>query len=167
MGDIMQDKKKKGTNMDNIANLKNLMSLNDSILEVAKGAIKNKNNDIVFKMMDTLGERPELWFSYLSIAIIYQNFTITKYLVEKFDLDVSNTTEINAGSVSSDILVDKPANDVKENYVMVECPWIIQAAIGGDIDIFNYILDHGAKVGATGHIGLSKKNRNSVVSNIL
>ncbi len=54
-------------NIDNYANLKSLMSLNDSILEVAKGAIKNKNNEIVFKMMDTLGERPELWFSYLSV----------------------------------------------------------------------------------------------------
>jgi hypothetical protein len=55
----------------------------------------------------------------------------------------------------------------KESYLKVDCPWIIQAAVGGDIDIFNYLLDHGANVNSVGHITLSRKNKNSVISNVL
>lgn len=49
----------------------------------------------------------------------------------------------------------------------VECPLIIQAAIGGDLDIFKFLVDRGANLNAIGHICLSRKNKNSVISNVL
>jgi hypothetical protein len=45
------------------------MSLNESLMEATKGAIKAKNNEIALKMMENLGERPELWHEYLSVKI--------------------------------------------------------------------------------------------------
>lgn len=57
----------KSNKMDDFSNFKNLLSLNESLLEATKSAIKSKNNELVLKMMDNLGERPELWYEYLSV----------------------------------------------------------------------------------------------------
>ena len=48
----------------------------------------------------------------------------------------------------------------KEIFMNVECPLIIQAAIGGDLDIFKFLVDRGANLNAIGHICLSRKNKN-------
>ena len=55
----------------------------------------------------------------------------------------------------------------KENYLQVELPMIILAAIGGDIDIYKYLLDQGVNSSTLGHIGLSRKLKNSVISNVI
>ena len=60
----------------------------------------------------------------------------------------------------------KPAEN-KENYQDVECPVAILAAIGGDIDIYKYLTDRGVNCSSVGHIGLSKKLKNSVISNVI
>jgi hypothetical protein len=44
---------------------------------------------------------------------------------------------------------------------------IILAAIGGDIDIYKYLLDQGVNSSTLGHIGLSRKLKNSVISNVI
>jgi hypothetical protein len=46
------------------------MTLNESLLEAAKSAIKSKNNELAIKMIDNLGERPEFWHEYLSVKFI-------------------------------------------------------------------------------------------------
>lgn len=78
--------------------------------------------------------------------------------------------EINAATISPEVLNEgrfQKQMDNKDNYSTVECPWLIQAAIGGDIDIFKYLIDKGSLLHSVGHFTLSKKNRNSVISNIL
>jgi ankyrin repeat protein len=73
---------------------------------------------------------------------------------------------VNLASISSEILNDK-ANDNREVYIDNDISLIILAAIGGDKDIFAYLVENGCSVGTINHITLSKKNRNSVVSNVL
>ena len=53
----------------------------------------------------------------------------------------------------------------KENYTLVECPFVIQAAISGSWEMFKFFQDT-ASVNETGHIGLSKKKKNSIISNV-
>jgi hypothetical protein len=64
----MQEKKStKSNKLEDISNLKSLMSLNDSLFEATKTAIRTKNNEIALKMIDNLSERPDLWKEYLSV----------------------------------------------------------------------------------------------------
>lgn len=64
----MQEKKSINPNkLEDISNLKSLMSLNDSLFEATKTAIRTKNNEIAFKMIDNLTDRPDLWVEYLLV----------------------------------------------------------------------------------------------------
>jgi hypothetical protein len=64
----MQEKKStKPNKLEDISNLKNLMSLNDSLFEATKTAIRTKNNEIALKMIENLSDRPDLWIEYLSV----------------------------------------------------------------------------------------------------
>jgi hypothetical protein len=45
------------------------MSLNESLLEATKVAIKGKNNDMVIQMMENYRERPQLWYEYLTVKL--------------------------------------------------------------------------------------------------
>lgn len=55
--------------LDDLSSIKNLLSLNSSIIEASKTAIKAKNNEFAFKMIENLSEKPELWFEFLSVLI--------------------------------------------------------------------------------------------------
>ena len=46
-------------------------------------------------------------------------------------------------------------------------PFIIQAACAGNIIVFKYLIDAGCKYTELGHICLSKKRKNSVLSNVI
>ncbi len=56
------------------------------------------------------------------------------------------------------------AREIKENYNLVECPYLIQAAISGSWEIFKFFQE-SSDINVTGHIGLSKKKKNSFTSN--
>ena len=59
-------------------------------------------------------------------------------------------------------------NKEKENYNNINVPYLIIGAISGDIDIFDLIISNGAlNLNSTGHITLSKKQKNSVISNCI
>jgi hypothetical protein len=92
-------------------------------------------------------------------------------MIEKFGIDVTNVPTINAAMFNSDAIIQEnkfhKTSEIKENYLNVECPLAIQAAIGGDIDIFKFLVDRGANILAVGHIGLSRKIKNSIISNII
>lgn len=90
-------------------------------------------------------------------------------MIDTFKIDVFQHPHINASLITPEIFNDTKSKTLenKDLYANVECPYAIQAAIGGDIDIFKYLITIGASVTATGHIGLSKKNKNSVNSNII
>ena len=98
-----------------------------------------------------------------------QNFIFTKSLVDKYQIDIKQTSNVNAGLLYSDVYEGKLKKPIenKENFLSVECPLIIQAAIGGDLDIFKFLVDRGANLQTTGHIAISRKNKNSVISNVL
>ena len=67
----MQDKKSTKTNkLEEISNLKSLMSLNDSLFEATRTAIKTKNNEIALKMIDNLSDRPDLWTEYVTVKYL-------------------------------------------------------------------------------------------------
>jgi hypothetical protein len=68
----MQEKKStKPNKLEDITNLKSLMSLNDSLFEATKTAIRTKNNEIALKMIENLSDRPDLWMEYLSVRWIF------------------------------------------------------------------------------------------------
>ena len=90
-------------------------------------------------------------------------------MIENFAITPSQTPLLNALSFANDILPDNPKqSDNKETYQDIECPLVIQAAIGGDIEILKYLISKGFNdIDSVGHIALSKKQRNSVVSNVI
>ena len=93
-------------------------------------------------------------------------------MIEKFNMDPHQIVNINAALFNCEYFSDptnksqKPAEN-KENYLQVECPLIIIAAVGGDIDIYKFLVDRGVNQNVLGYIGLSKKSKNSVISNLI
>ena len=70
--------------------------------------------------------------------------------------------------------VDFPPDKVSKLYIdqsstseYRSSPFIIQAACLGDIECFEVLVKHGCKITDHGFIGLSKKRRNQVISNIV
>ena len=57
--------------------------------------------------------------------------------------------------------------EISENYIDIDIPYLILAAVGGDLTIFQSILNKGADPLLTGHIALSRKKKNAFNSNIL
>ena len=92
-------------------------------------------------------------------------------MIENFAITPSQTPLLNALSFSNDILPDNSnikQSENKDTYQDIECPLVIQAAIGGDIEILKYLISKGFNdIDNVGHIALSKKQRNSVISNVI
>ena len=64
----MQEKKStKANKLEDFTNLKSLMSLNESLFEATRTAIRTKNNEIALKMIENISDRPDLWVEYLSV----------------------------------------------------------------------------------------------------
>jgi ankyrin repeat protein len=93
-------------------------------------------------------------------------------MVEKFNIELQQNVNINAALFNCEYFSDptnksqKPAEN-KDNYLQIESPLIILVAIGGDIDIYKFLADREVNQAALGHIGLSKKLKNSVISNVI
>ena len=92
-------------------------------------------------------------------------------MIENFAITPSQTPLLNALSFANDILPDNSnikQSENKDTYQDIESPLLIQAAIGGDIEILKYLISKGFNdIDNVGHIALSKKQRNSVVSNVI
>ena len=76
--------------------------------------------------------------------------------------------------ISQGARLDNPPETVQKIYLdpsasesYRKSPFIIQAACAGDIEIFTTLLTHGCRVNETGYIGLSKKRKNQVISNVV
>ena len=70
--------------------------------------------------------------------------------------------------------VDSPPDSVTKLYIdqsstneYRSSPFIIQAAIHGNFECYEILMQHGCKLTEQGFIGLSKKKRNQVISNIV
>ena len=60
-----------------------------------------------------------------------------------------------------------PTSQEDDNQDYRKAPYIIMAARAGNIITFNYLIDAGCKITDLGHICLSKKRKNSVLSNVI
>jgi len=95
-------------------------------------------------------------------------------MFENYGIDLGGFLEVYPSQISSDVIFDQGPNPKnlftekeKDIFTSVTVPFSILAATSGDIDIFHYVKEKGGNLNANGHICLSKKQKNSVISNIL
>ena len=155
---------------EKMANMKNIIG--DSFVELLKQSIKNNQNENVIKMLDMTKEKPETFYELLPVAILSQNFEIVKYMVEKFKITEAETPNMNALSFVNSIYPDNSKNklnEAKDNYLLVQSPFIIISGIGGNIEIYKYLLNNKliSDKKQVGFIGLSKKYKNLFYSNVV
>ena len=155
---------------EKMANMKNI--LGDSFLEIFKQNIKSNQNENVIKMLDIAKDKPDTYIKLFAIAILYQNLEIIKHIKEKFNITKADILYTNSLSFYNSIVKDNPnekINEPKENYIEEQCPLIIVGGIGGNIDIFKYLLDNNliSDKKEIGLVGLTRKNKNMFYSNVI
>ncbi len=156
--------------LEKMTSMKNMFG--NSIIEILKPNIKSHQNESVIKMLEIAKDKPDTYMELLSVAIFHRNFEIIKYMVEKFNITESDSPFMSALSFYNSILPDNSdfkLNDARENYNMIQCPFVIMSGIGGDVEIFKYLSKKNliSNKDETGIIGLSKKLKNSFYSNII
>ena len=156
--------------LEKMTSMKNMFG--NSIIEILKPNIKSHQNESVIKMLEIAKDKPDNYMELLSVAIFHKNFEIIKYMVEKFNITENDSPFMSALSFYNSILPDNSElklNDSRENYNMIQCPFVIMSGIGGDVEIFKYLLEKKliSNLKETGIIALSKKLKNSVYSNII
>ena len=52
---------------------------NGNLIEMLKPLIKQKSNESVLKMMDIIKDKPESWFEFLSVSIVY-NYSLLFFI---------------------------------------------------------------------------------------
>ena len=152
--------------LDKMPNMKNIISL-----ELLKQHLKSKQNDDVKSYLATI-DKPEIYFELLPIAIFHQNLEIIKFMVEKFNIKNTFFLNMNVCAFYNSILKDDSKNKITEGkdiYIDVQIPFVLMSGIGGDIEIFKYLLNHKliSNKNQTGIIGLTKKFKNIFNSNII
>ena len=154
---------------EKVNNMKNM--LGGSFIEFLKPNIKTKQNESVLKMLELAKDKPEQYLELLAVAIFHQNFEIIKYMVEKFKIMETNTPYMKASSFFNSIIPDDSKDKINDSkdYNEIQIPFVIMSGIGGDIEIFKYLLKNQliSNKGQNGIIGLSKKFKNTFTSNIL
>ena len=155
---------------EKMASMKNMFG--NSIIEILKPNIKSHQNESVFKMLEIAKDKPETYMELLSVAIFHKNFEIIKYMVEKFKITEGDSPFMSALSFYNSILPDNSQfklTEAKENYNLIQCPFSIMCAIGGDVEIFKYLSKKNliSNKNETGIVGLSKKLKNSFYSNMV
>ena len=156
--------------LEKMTSMKNMFG--NSIIEILKPNIKSHQNESVIKMLEIAKDKPDNYMELLAVAIFHKNFEIIKYMVEKFNITENDSPFMSAISFYNSILPDNSEfklNDSRENYNMIQCPFVIMSGIGGDVEIFKYLLKKKliSNLNETGIIALSKKLKNSVYSNII
>ena len=155
---------------EKVNNMKNM--LGGSFIELLKPNIKTKQNESFLKMLEMTKDKPEAYLELLSVAIFHQNFEVIKIMVEQYNLTESETPYTNALSFYNSILPEnskEKLTNAKENYIDIQCPFVLMSGIGGDIEIFKYLLNHKliSNINEIGTIGLSKRLKNIFTSNII
>ena len=155
--------------LNTLNNMKNF--LGGSFIEYLKPNIKSKQNESVIKMLEIAKDKPETYLELLPVAIFHRNIEIIKYMVEHCKITEADSPYMKASSFYNAILPDDSKDKINDSkdYLDVQIPFIIMSGIGGDIEIFNYLLKHKliSKKDQIGVIGLSKKYKNSFSSNVI
>ena len=144
----------------------------NSIIEILKPSIKTHQNESVIKMLEIAKDKPDTYMELLAVAIFHKNFEIIKLMVEKFKITENDSPFMNAISFYNSILPENSelkSNEAKENYNIIQCPFVIMSGIGGDIEIYKYLIKNKliSNKDEIGIIGLTKKLKNSFYSNII
>jgi len=144
----------------------------NSIIEILKPSIKTHQNESVIKMLEIAKDKPDTYMELLAVAIFHKNFDIIKLMVEKFKIAENDSPFMNAISFYNSILPENSelkSNEAKENYNIIQCPFVIMSGIGGDIEIYKYLIKNKliSNKDEIGIIGLTKKLKNSFYSNII
>ena len=152
--------------LDKLPNVKNILGL-----ELLKQNIKSKKNDEIKNYLSSI-DKPQIYLELLPIAIFHQNFEIIKLMVEKFYIKNTVFVNMNASSFFNSILKDDSKDKITEGkdiYIDVQIPFVLMSGIGGDIEIFKYLLNQKliSDKNQSGIIGLSKKFKNIFNSNII
>ena len=106
-----------------------------------------------------------------------KNIQIVKYIIDTKNNILLDIPTVNPACISHELnllseiteskLAESKLAENKEHYNLVECPLIIQAAIAGSWDLFKYFQESTkSNINVAGHIGLSKKKKNSIISNV-
>ena len=155
--------------LNTLNNMKNF--LGGSFIEYLKPNIKSKQNESVIKMLEIAKDKPETYLELLPVAIFHRNIEIIKYMVEHCKIMEADSPYMKASSFYNAILPDDSKDKISDSkdYLDVQIPFIIMSGIGGDIEIFNYLLKHKliSDKDQIGVIGLSKKYKNSFSSNVI
>ena len=155
---------------ERMASMTNMLGV--SLIDMLKPNIKTKQNDNVIKMLDIVKDKPEAYLDLLSVAIFHKNLEIIKLIIEKYINSEIEVPYMNAFSFYNSILTDDSKyklTDSKDNYIEIACPLALMAGIGGNIEIFNYLLNQDliSDLNVSGTIGLSKRFKNAFTSNIV
>ena len=156
--------------LEQMQNMKNMIG--DGFIEFLKPSIKSHQNENVLKMLDLAKEKPESCIELLSVAIFHHNIPVIKHIIEKLNLTENDSPYINALNFHNSIFPDNSPNkltEAKEAFIDVQIPFIIMAGISGHIDIFEYLMNQKLIINKkiSGVIGLSKKNKNLMYSNVI
>ena len=156
--------------LEQMQNMKNMIG--DGFIEFLKPSIKAHQNENVLKMLDLAKEKPESCIELLSVAIFHHNIPVIKHIIEKLNLTENDSPYINALNFHNSIFPDNSPNkltDAKEAFIDIQIPFILMAGISGHIDIFEYLMNQKLIINKkiNGVIGLSKKNKNILYSNVI
>ena len=156
--------------LEQMQNMKNMIG--DGFIEFLKPSIKSHQNENVLKMLDLAKEKPESCIELLSVAIFHHNIPVIKHIIEKLNLTENESPYINALNFHNSIFPDNSPNkltEAKEAFIDVQIPFILMAGISGHIDIFEYLMNQKLIINKkiSGVIGLSKKNKNLLYSNVI
>ena len=156
--------------LEQMQNMKNMIG--DGFIEFLKPSIKSHQNENVLKMLDLAKEKPESCIELLSVAIFHHNIPVIKHIIEKLNLTENESPYINALNFHNSIFPDNSPNkltEAKEAFIDVQIPFILMAGISGHIDIFEYLMNQKLIINKkiSGVIGLSKKNKNLMYSNVI
>jgi len=100
--------------------------------------------------------------------LLFGNLYVVKHLVNKEFVNFKEPISLNAYYVSNDYLNEtRRKSENKDSYSTIYCPVIILAAISGNVEMIKYLSTLGVDIHVFGQIALSKKKKNSVISNII
>ena len=156
--------------LEKMQNMKNV--IDDKFMEFVIPNIKTKQNDSIMKLLDLAKDKSDSLIEILSVAIFHHNIPIIKFVMENLNLEQINSIDMNALALYNSILPNQSKEEIKDSkasYLDVQVPFIIMAGIGGHIDIFEQFMNKklitNKKV--TGAIGMSKKTKNVLYSNVI
>lgn len=153
----------KKVDLMNSLNTSNIVS--EGIIDLFSKSVKDRSGvESSMKMLDKFKDKLNI-NELLVKSALHKNTELIKYVIETYQINVDNEIMINPT-----ILVKSEESNKsvpKDNLALVNIPLIILSAISGNIELLDYLILNKADLKQTGHICISHKKKNSVISNII